>query len=274
MKTIIIPTDFSPVATNALHYGIEMAKATGSGILLFHAYQVPISYSDVPLVLVSVEELQKTAEDRMASLKTEVDHITSGVVDVRTDTRLGNTVDELELLCKEVKPLAVVMGTKGVTGLERVIFGSTTLTTIRHLSYPVICVPPGKNFGTGIQKIGLACDFREVENTPTHLIREFISEFDAQLYVLNVDHESMHFDKGSPAQLEMFNKLFGDLDPQYHFIDDKEVEKAINRFAEENNLDLVITIPRKHKLLEGLFKPGTTKQLVFEAHVPVMCVHE
>ena len=41
-----------------------------------------------------------------------------------------------------------------------------------------------------------------------------------------------------------------------------------------NNLDLVITIPKKHKLLEGLFKKSSTKQLVFDSHVPVMCVHE
>lgn len=274
MKTIIIPTDFSAVATNALHYGLELAKATQSSVLLFHAYQVPISYSDVPLVLVSVEELQKGAEDRMAKLKEEVDHITSGMVDVRTDTRLGNTVDELEILCKEVNPLALVMGTKGVSGIERVIFGSTTLTVIRHLSYPVICVPPGKNFGTGIHKIGLACDFRDVEHTPTEQIHEFVSKFDAELHVLNVDHENKKFNAASPDQMKLFNELFGDLSPEYHFIENEDVEDGINDFAEKNNLDLVITIPRKHKLLEGLFKPGSTKQLVFEAHVPVMCVHE
>ncbi len=58
MKTIIIPTDFSPVATNALHYAIDMAKKINASLLLLHVYQVPVSYSDVPIMLVSVEELR------------------------------------------------------------------------------------------------------------------------------------------------------------------------------------------------------------------------
>lgn len=274
MKKIVVPTDFSPVATNALHYAIEMAKATHSELILFHAYQVPISYSDVPIVLISVEELQKGAEDRMALLKKEVDHITSGLIKIETETVLGNIVDELETLCNKVKPFAVVMGTKGTSGLERVIFGSTTLTAIRHLNWPVVCVPPGKNFGSGIRKIGLACDFREVEKIPTNLIREFISEFDAEFHVLNVDHESKNFTEGSGAQMEAFSTQFGELKPQYHFIEHIDVEDGINEFAETHNLDMVITIPRKHKLLDSIFKPGSTKQLVFGAHVPVVCVHE
>ena len=61
MKTIIIPTDFSPIAANALHYGINMAQAIDASILLLHVYQVPITMTDVPIVLVSVEELQKNA---------------------------------------------------------------------------------------------------------------------------------------------------------------------------------------------------------------------
>ena len=40
-----------------------------------------------------------------------------------------------------------------------------------------------------------------------------------------------------------------------------------------NNLDMVIAIPKKHKLMDGLFRKSSTKQLVFESHVPVMCVH-
>ncbi len=274
MKTIIIPTDFSPVATNALHYGIDMAISTQADILLFHAYQIPISYTDVPLVLVSVEELQKGAEERMALLKKEVEHITSGSIKIYTKTSLGNTVDELENLCSEVKPFAVVMGTKGHSGLDRVLFGSTTLTAIRHLSWPVICVPPGKIFGTGIKKIGLACDFKDVQTTPAHLIKEFLAAFNAELHILNVDHEDRHFKPGTPEQSALLHTLFSEFKPAYHFIEHADVEDGINEFAEKNNLDLIITIPKKHKLLEGIFKPSSTKQLVFEAHIPVMCVHE
>ncbi|HEX4875400.1 MAG TPA: universal stress protein, partial [Chitinophagaceae bacterium] len=69
MKTIIIPTDFSPVATNAMHFGIDMAKSIGASVILLHVYQVPVSYTDTPIVLISVEELKKEAEQKLKKLQ-------------------------------------------------------------------------------------------------------------------------------------------------------------------------------------------------------------
>ena len=275
MKTIIIPTDFSPAATNALQYGIEMAKKIQGSLLLFHAYQVPVSYSDVPIVLVSVEELARSAEERLATLKKEVEHISSGSLKVYTESVMGNVTDELEKICSRVNPFAVVMGSRGTTGIERVLFGSNTLSVIRHLSCPVICVPPGKSFGTGIHKIGFACDFRNiVQSTPAAAIKSFVTTFGAELHVLNVDYHDKHFTPDTPEQSALLHTLLEEVNPVYHFIESKEVEQGINDFAEKNNLDLVITIPKKHKLLQGLFNPSASKQLVFHSHVPILCIHE
>ncbi|MBL7722953.1 MAG: universal stress protein [Chitinophagaceae bacterium] len=275
MKTIIIPTDFSPVATNALHYGIDMAKAVNASILLLHVYQVPVSFSDTPIVLVSIEDLRKEAEEQIERLKQEVEHLTSGSVKVYTETRMGNVTDELENLCEKINPFAIVMGTKGSSGVERILFGSNTLTAIRHLNWPVICVPPGKNFGNGIKKIGFACDFRDVvKTTPTHFIKEFVKEFHAELDVLNVDYHNKNFKPETPEQSILLHTMLEEANPSYHFIEHADIEDGINEFAEKNNLDLIITIPKKHKLLQAIFKPSSTKQLVYQAHVPVMCVHE
>ncbi|HPG10931.1 MAG TPA: universal stress protein [Chitinophagaceae bacterium] len=275
MKTIIVPTDFSPVATNALHYAIDMAKSIKASLMLLHVYNIPVSYTDVPVVLVSVEEMKKTADEKINELKKEVEHIVSGEVKVYAETRLGNVADELENLCNSINPFAVVMGSKGASGIERMIFGSNTLTAIRHLTWPVICVPPGKTFGSGIKKVGFACDFKNVvESTPVHFIRDLVNEWGAELLVLNVDHKEKHFTPDTPEQSALLHTMLEGARPQYHFIDNEDIEDGINEFAEKNNLDMIITIPKKHKLLEGIFKPSSTKQLVYQSHVPVMCIHE
>ena len=275
MKTIIVPTDFSPIATNAMHYAIDMAKKVNASLLLLHVYQVPVSFTDTPIVLVSIEDLRKGAEEQVAHLKTEVEHFTSGSLKVYTETRLGNVADELENLCNKINPFAVVMGTKGASGVERILFGSNTLTAIRHLTWPVICVPPGKTFGDGIKKIGFACDFKDVvKTTPTHYIVDFVREFNAELDVLNVDYHNKHFKPETPEQSALLHTMLEEAGPVYHFIEHADIEDGINEFAEKNNIDLIITIPKKHRLLEGVFKPSSTKQLVYQSHVPVMCVHE
>ncbi|HWR33334.1 MAG TPA: universal stress protein [Chitinophagaceae bacterium] len=275
MKTIIVPTDFSPVSLNAVNFAADMSLAIDASLLLFHVYNIPVSYSDVPVVLVSVEEMQKSSEAQLDDLKQKILHITSGKIKVYAESKMGNTVDELEELCKRIQPFAVVMGAKGKTGLEKVVFGSTTLTAIRHLTWPVICVPPGREYGKGMRKIGFACDFRQVvENTPVQFIKQMVKEFKAELHILNVDYKEKHFRPETPEQSFLLHNMLEELKPEYHFINHKDIEDGINEFAETNNLDLVIAIPKKHKLLEGIFKHSSTKDLVFQSHVPVMCVHE
>jgi nucleotide-binding universal stress UspA family protein len=275
MKTIIIPTDFSPTATNAVNYGVDMAIAVDASILLLHVYNIPIALGDVPVALLSVDELKNAAEENIGRLKHDLEHITSGKLKIYTETRLGNVTDELEELCKKVRPFAVVMGTTGLSSVERTLFGSTTLTAIKHLTCPVICVPKGKKYGKGVHKIGLACDFREVvETTPVSEIKEFVKEFHEQLFVLNVDFDNQQFRPDTPEQSALLHSALEEVHPEYHFITRKDIEDGINEFAESHNLDLVIAIPKKHKLLDGLFRKSSTKQLVFESKVPVMCVHE
>ena len=275
MKTIIVPTDFSPVATNAINFAADMAININASLMLLHVYQVPVSMTDVPVVLVSGDELRKDSELKLKELKESLLHITSEKIRIYTEARMGDIVDELEDVANHIEPFAVIMGTKGTSGVERMLFGSTTLTAIRHLKWPVIVVPPGKEYGTGIKKIGFACDFNKViENTPVQFIRNMVKEFNAELNVLNVDYEQRHFKPETPEESLMLHTLLEDLDPKYHFINHKDVEDGINEFAETNNIDLLITIPKKHSLLDNLFKHSSTKELVTQSHVPVMCVHE
>ncbi len=275
MKKIIIPTDFSPAALNATHYAMDMAVAINASVHLIHIYQLPMSVTDAPLVLISVDELKENAEKKLLKLKQDLEHVALGKIEITTESHLGDLTDELEDICNKIQPFAVVMGTRGHSAVERALFGSNTISVIKHLTWPVICVPTGKEYGSGIKQIGLACDFREVlETTPVSMIKTFVKEVKAELHVLNVDPDNKHEKAETPQQVLLLQTALEDMKPKYHFIQNKDVEDGINEFAETNNLDMVIAIPKKHKLLANLFKKSSTRQLVFESHVPVMCIHE
>ena len=158
MKTIIVPIDFSPIATNAMNFAADMATNINASLMLLHVYQVPVSMTDVPIVMVSTEELKKSSESKLHEIKDALTNAKSGKIKIYSEARMGDVSDELEDVCKRIQPFSVIMGTRGASGVERVLFGSTTLTAIRHLKWPVIVVPPGKEYGKGIKKIGFACD--------------------------------------------------------------------------------------------------------------------
>jgi nucleotide-binding universal stress UspA family protein len=274
MKVIIVPTDFSPAATNAANYAIDMAQEIKAEILLLHVYQIPVAVTDTPLPLLDLEDLKQSAEGRLEKHKGELARVSLGTLTISTQAVFGNMAAELEDVCKKVEPFAIVMGTTGHSALERTLFGSNTLSAIKHLTWPVVCVPMGKEYGKGIRKIGLACDFRAVaETTPIVAIKNFANEFRGEFHVLNVDKGQQDTD-ANKSQLIFLQSALAEMKPNFHFIHHPDIEDGINEFAEKNNLDLIITIPKKHRLLESLFRKSSTKKLVFEAHIPVMCVHE
>jgi len=277
MKTIIVPTDFSPAALNALNYALDMAQAIHARIVLVNTYQLPLSYTEAPLSpinAISVEEIRKLSEERLEELKQSALHKSSGQVPVTAEAKLGYTADVLAEMCEELQPFAVVMGSHGATALERMLMGSTTLSVIRHLKYPVLVVPPGTSYKK-IRKIGLACDFKEVvETTPVEYIKSIVKEFGAELYVLNVNDEEERRTSDIPLQSAWLDELLRDVHPQYVFLDDDDVVETINEFAETHNLDVVMVIPKKHRLLEKLFHKSQSKELLRHSHIPIVSIHE
>src|SRR5690242_4359735 len=159
MKTIIAATDFSPASMNAVNYAADMAMSTKAELLLLNVYNLPVTYDDGFVTASSADELKENAEWQLKKLKTYILYRTGGKIKIDFKTRLGNITEELEDLCKTIQPFAVIIGTRRKTNFEKAVFGSSALSIIKHLTWPVICVPPGKEFGTGIHKIGFACDF-------------------------------------------------------------------------------------------------------------------
>ncbi|MEY3059006.1 MAG: hypothetical protein RL000_358 [Bacteroidota bacterium] len=272
MKLIVVPTDFSPLADNALKYGMDLATAMGSSLMIVHVYQIPISYSEVPLITVSIEEIKKASEDRLAEIKHNIETITAGKLVVYTESRLGDVGDEINKLTKTLQPFAVVMGSRGVTGAGKFFLGSNSLSVISRTNTPVIVVPPGGRF-LPYKKIGLTTDFKEVINkTPVVPIRALVSFFNAELHVLHVDYKQRNFNPDVPEQTLNLDMLLTGMNPTYDFIENKDVNEGINDFAEKNNIDLIVTLPQKHSFLESLFEKSLTRELLHHTHIPVMCI--
>lgn len=274
MKLIIAPTDFSPLADNSVRYGIEMARAMGANLMLVNVFQLPISYSEVPLVNISLDEIRKISEDKLAELKQNIKTITGNNIQVYTESRLGDVTDELQKLSNILHPYAIVMGTRGVTGVGRFFLGSNTLSVIKHLGVPVFIIPPGATFKP-FKKVGLSSDLREVvDSTPVEHIRSLVSFFNADLHVLNVDYKQQHFTPYTPEEIMNLESMLSGLNPVFDFIENKEVDEGISEFAEKNNIDLIITLPKKHSVLERLFEKSTTRELIHQTKIPMMCIHQ
>jgi nucleotide-binding universal stress UspA family protein len=280
MKTLVVPTDFSSVSVNALNYAVDMAQAINAGLVLLHVYNVPVSFTEAPVspvTAVSLEEVKRSSQERLEELKKNLIILTSGKIQIYSESRLGEPIEELEAICKSLDPMAVIMGSHGTTGFERMVMGSTTLSAIKHIKCPVIVIPPGTTYN-GIRKIGLACDFENiVQSTPVEYIKNLVKEFGADLYVLNVqDKKDAETDSSTPPTMDAvyLDSMLEEVRPNYVQLTGKNVVDSITSFAENNNLDLVMVIPKKHRFIDSLFHKSQSKELITHAHIPIVSIHE
>jgi len=271
MKTIVIPTDFSPVALNASLYAADMALAIDARLHIIHVYQIPISYGEI-LAAVNIEEMMADAGRTIDEIKSKIQQRCGERLTIVTEVRMGDFFSELKICCEEVKPYTVVMGSQGSTAAERLIFGNHAIYAMKHLIWPLITVPPEAVFSS-IKMIGLACDFNQVVHTlPTDEIKLLVHDFNAELHVLNTGKKTevkpeMIFESG------LLQEMLVSLHPKYHFITSENTDQGIVDFAEQNHIDLLIVLPKRHSLTDVLIHRSHTKQLVLHSHVPVMALH-
>lgn len=272
MKTIIIGTDFSPVAMNAARYGMDMANAIGAEVILFHVYHIPVSYGEVPIIM-DMEGSRKLAETALEKVKVSLQTDNKSKSGIRTEVRVGEFFRELKNLCEEVKPYAVILGSQGTSAAERFLFGSHATFAMKHLMWPLITVPPHASF-SAVKKVGLACDFNEVVATiPVEEIRTLVNDFNAELHILHTGSNEK-FDPELVFESGLIQEMLGPLKPQYHFITHDNIDEGIMDFADRNLLDLLLVLPKRHSLPERIMHKSHTKQLVLHSHVPVMALHQ
>lgn len=263
MKSILVATDFSPSADNALNYAASLAQNLGASLILLHVYQIPISMSDVPVLMVSGEELRNNADMGLRKSQEVLEQNFQGIA-IQTESRLGDVVSEIQELCEKHNPFAIVVGKHGASGVERFLFGSTALSVIRASKTPVITVPDStKDFR--LSRVALASDGEQL-GEHDEVIRNFIRETKSQLHIVHV--------KESGGDHAGITSLLQDLFPVYQTITGEDFSEGIASYLENNQIDMLIVIPHKHNLIERLLFKTHTAELIKKIPFPVLTVGE
>jgi len=138
-KTLLVALDFSESSDAALAFAVDLAKATGARLELFHAYHLPIGVDyDVSL---PGELLPRVRDAAAARLDEAAEKVRAEGIEGRGHVAEGVAS---EAICDAAKRLGadlIVMGTRGRSGLEHVLLGSVAEHTLRIAPCPVVTVP-------------------------------------------------------------------------------------------------------------------------------------
>lgn len=276
MKTFIVPTDFSDTSKNAARFAAQVAKEVRDArILLYYVFDKIETGSDGSVLDTDHEGRQKLMEMALESVKIDMLNVTPGIEIKCIAEESGSFINSLERLARHEGADMIIMGITGATRLSQIFMGSNTLSMVNKNVCPVMIVPPEASF-TGIRKMVFTSDFKDIaRTTPVKALRSVLDLFRPKLYVVNVDSEHyVELSEDYKTERAKLDEILEGYDKDYFFIRMYDFMEAINQFIDDNQIDLIMTVPKNHSFLTGLFRSNYTKKLAYHSHVPLIAVHE
>lgn len=259
-KSVLVPCDFTEVAINALQHAVILAKKINAKIVAFNVVKKEKEIVD------AIEQLKAFVSK--ASLPKEIE--------VEYAAKEGNIYDAIKEKAEELSATFVVMGTHGITGMQKLI-GSKALKVIANSIVPFVVVqdkPSGEGY---FSKIVIPVDFT-VENKEKLKWAHYISVYFGStmvLYVVNITDEV--FLKKVKANLLFAKKYFEEREINYeiHIAPaDKKFEDAIIEFSNTKKADgLLIMTTKDPRFTDFMFGAEEQEIIANNAKIPVICIN-
>jgi len=271
MKTILVPTDFSRHATNAVEYAATLASWMNARLLLFHSYHVPVAVSEYSVILVSEPAQEAETSRQLAQLVKRVKEI-AGNIPVETIVRQDLLLDGIQQVVHEQEVDLLVMGTMGARGLEEVLIGSHSAYVLENVTCPVLVVPACTS-ERKVEKLMYATDFQFNDFTYINQLIELARPFQAQIIIT---HISTHAAKD--AELMAWFREIAEPNLDYPFVSFRSfnggnVLDELSHAITYLDVDMLCMATAKRGFFEKLFKGSLTKKMAYHCEVPLLAFH-
>lgn len=269
MKTIIIPTDFSDIANNAMDFAIELARKMGSRVLIVHIARKNLFNS---LFSHSNQISHNRASDNMKELELSIKSKTEGVM---VDYKIidGSFTDVLNELYYEIDADLIVMGTRAESKVRRIIWGSNTLDVIEKVDCPLLVVPAHSSFHD-IKRILYATDFKFLEKFTLSVMKKIAMSFDAEILITNIiiNRDKKRYSKDEHREMRREEKMLAGAKFEFKRVYRSSIIDGLSYYVnKKKNIDMVTLIPRRqNSLYSYLFKRSTTKQIALRPKLPTL----
>ena len=278
MKQIVVPTDFSSSADNALEFALQTSKIIPAEITLLHSFEVNDSpYSDY--VGVNKEfnrSMLNTAHEKLNALKESI--LEKNGIDVKTIVSTQSLLDSITNIDTSKKVDLIVMGTLGASGIKEKLWGSRTSGVIGKSHVPVMVIP-NEYAWRKPEKILLVTNQFEKNQAKLDSIFELAGLYMANMQVAvftdTDDDKSQVFleNQRKIAEYEKFLKeTYKEETLSSAHISGEEFEETLQNFIKEKGIDILVMVTYQNSFWSRLFSPSKTKRMSYHTTIPLLVI--
>lgn len=276
MRKILIPTDFSVNAMNAINYALQLFKYEVSIIYFMHAYQDDIYVNEALLTRETLVEVTKIIETQSKKqLQDLLKHVKEKHPNPRFTYRTicsnNMLVDEADKIVDEENIDVIIMGTKGKTNNSKLTFGSHTLQVLKYVECPVLAIPSNFKYSQPKHVLFPTNYLIPYKRRELKLLCEMVSPFRAKIDVVYVSRSN----KLSLRQED--NKLFLEEtlcknDINFYTLNKKHVTETINTYISENKINMLVMVNTRHSHLENILFQSSIDEISLNISIPFLAL--
>lgn len=271
MKTILFPTDFSKNANDALKYAIEVAVCFHADLILFNSYPIPVYMADMPVDTVMNHAIKTDSENKLNALSNEIKN-SNPDIKISCASNWGFASDEIVTAASDLCADLIIMGTKGASGLKKLLMGSNTASVISKAKCPVLAIPEGIQFSL-ITKIAFASDCMEEEFNALEKLNEWIEKFNSELTLIHIEDGILNhnFETTVVSRFkEKVNELYRIKKIEFENIDAPNFANGINEFLTEGSFDFLAMAHHSRNFISHLLNPSHATKLAYHLAAPLL----
>ncbi|WP_299431357.1 universal stress protein [uncultured Aquimarina sp.] len=277
MRNILLPTDFSENAKNAIDYALEFFK---NELCTFYVLNVQKASNymtdDLMTAPANTSIHQSVLKGSKEQLNTLITELKNGILHENYTfhalTDYDIFTDAIKQAVKSKNIDLIVMGTNGATGAREVVFGSNTLNVIRKIDCPVLVIPQGYVF-EGLKTILYTIDYNDHFTTENiEPLVDTLIKFKASLRILKIKEDETvtiaEFD-----DKKHLKDFFKDINHTFHSITNVPTALAINSFVQIMDVDMNAMFIQRETFLERFFSGSETSKISYGTRVPLLIMH-
>lgn len=274
MRSILIPTDFSNNAMNAINYALELFKYDKFEFYFMHAYQDDIYKEEFSLTRENLDEVTRNVADKaklqLEMLLVKINEISPNPRHSYKSIAVNNIlIDAVDKLVDEHNIDLIVMGTRGKTNDRKVTFGSQTMQVLKYVQCPVLAIPETQNIDAPKHVLFPTDYLIPYKRRELKLLCDMIAPYRSIVDVIHISQSENLSLRQEDNQLFMKEALCKN-EINFKTLKSKNVVEAIHQYMNENPVDMLVMVNSRQSFLESILYPSEVDQLTLELTIPFL----
>ncbi|MDC8003775.1 universal stress protein [Aureisphaera galaxeae] len=274
MIRVLIPTDFSENAFNAIRYAMELLKYQKSEFLVVHCFADEVYANTMEM---SREFFDLYKEKTKEAIDRSLQKVIAEMLEISPNPRheynykavFASLVDTCNDMANKEDLDLIIMGTKGKTDNRDITFGSQALQVAKYVKCPVLMVPVAYHKNPP-QNVLFPTDYIvPYKRRELKLLNTLTANFAAQVQFLYLSRSKVL------SHRQEDNKRFLDccLEPNkvsHAYMVGTNLTETINRTIEDDTINLLVMVNSRHSYMESLLQDSTIDAMGLNVKIPFL----